>query len=134
MQFPPTSYHFIPLRSKYSSQRPLRKYLHSIIFPWCPKQSLTPIQNCSQNYKRIYSNFYMFDPPCSFLSHYLNPLNCNVTIHITSFSTTKRFCILHTECIFTFCMKLRIGSDYFPTHHYSKTSILRFLSDCLKQM
>jgi hypothetical protein len=31
MQFSPTSYHFIPLRSKYSPQQPVLKYPQSVL-------------------------------------------------------------------------------------------------------
>jgi hypothetical protein len=31
MQFPPTSYHFIPLQSKYSPQHPVFRYPHCVL-------------------------------------------------------------------------------------------------------
>jgi hypothetical protein len=56
IQFSPTAYHFIPLRSKYSPQHPLLKYIQSISFPWCQTPSSTPIQN----YTSVYFNFTFF--------------------------------------------------------------------------
>jgi hypothetical protein len=53
MQFSPTSYHFIPLRSKYSPQHPVLKQRPSFI----------TIQNHRQNYSFLYSNFYVFRQP-----------------------------------------------------------------------
>jgi hypothetical protein len=48
MQFSPTSYHFIPLRSKYSPQRPVLKHPQSMFLPWCQRPSCTLIQNWAQ--------------------------------------------------------------------------------------
>jgi hypothetical protein len=52
--------HFIPLRSKYSPQRPFLKHPQSVFVPWCRRISFTPLQNCRQNYSFVYFNFYVF--------------------------------------------------------------------------
>jgi hypothetical protein len=36
-EFSPTSYDFIPLRSKYSPQHPVLKPPQSMFFPWCQR-------------------------------------------------------------------------------------------------
>jgi hypothetical protein len=61
MQFSPTSYHFIPLQSKYSSQHPVLKHPQSTLLPQCQRPIFTPIQNHRQNYISVYSNFYVLD-------------------------------------------------------------------------
>jgi hypothetical protein len=58
MQFSPVSYHFIPLLSKYT-QHPVLKHPQSMFVPLCRRRSFTPIQNHSQNYSFVYSNFYL---------------------------------------------------------------------------
>jgi hypothetical protein len=45
IQFSPTSYHIIPLQSKYSSQHPLLIHLQSMFFPQCQTPSFTTIHN-----------------------------------------------------------------------------------------
>jgi hypothetical protein len=57
MQFSPASYHFIPLRSKYSPQHPVLKYSQSMLLRQRP--SFIPMQNCKQNYTFVCFNFYV---------------------------------------------------------------------------
>jgi len=44
MQSSPASRHFLPLRSKYSSQHPVLKRPQSMFLPQCERSSFTPIQ------------------------------------------------------------------------------------------
>jgi hypothetical protein len=57
MQFSPNSRHFVPLRSKYSQQRPVLKHPQSMFIPQCRRPSFTPIQNHRKMYRFLYSNF-----------------------------------------------------------------------------
>jgi hypothetical protein len=60
MQFYPTSYHFIPLWSKYF-QHSFHKHPQSMFFPWSQRLRFTPIQNHRQIYSFVYSYFYVLD-------------------------------------------------------------------------
>jgi hypothetical protein len=57
MQFSPTFYHFIHLRSKDSPQHPV---LEQPSLCSSMSASFTPPQNHRQNYSFVYSDFYMF--------------------------------------------------------------------------
>jgi hypothetical protein len=50
MQFIPTSFHFVPIRSKYSPQHPILKHPRSVFPPLCQRSSFAPIQNHRPNY------------------------------------------------------------------------------------
>jgi hypothetical protein len=49
----------LPLRSRYSSQHPVCRHLHSTFFPSCDRSSFTPIQNNSRNSGFVYFNLYV---------------------------------------------------------------------------
>jgi hypothetical protein len=53
MQFPPTSYYFIPVQSIYYPQHRVPKYPQSVCFYKCERPSFTPMQNYRQNYNRV---------------------------------------------------------------------------------
>jgi hypothetical protein len=60
LQFFPTSCHFLSTRSKYPPQHPALKHPQSMFVSWYHRPSLALIQNYTQNYSFIYSNFYVF--------------------------------------------------------------------------
>jgi hypothetical protein len=60
MQFPSISRHIIPLWSKYSPQHSVLKHPQSM-FLNVKRPSFAPIQNHRQNYRFVYSNFYVLD-------------------------------------------------------------------------
>jgi hypothetical protein len=57
MQFSPTSYHFISLRSKYSPQHPVLKHPQSMSLPWDQRPTSAPIQNHRQTYSFVMRPF-----------------------------------------------------------------------------
>jgi hypothetical protein len=60
MQFSLTSCHFIPLWSKYSSQRTVLKHPQCVFLPYFQRPSFTPVQNHRENYSFVCSHFYVF--------------------------------------------------------------------------
>jgi hypothetical protein len=59
-QFSPTSYRFIPLRSKYPPQHPVLKHPQSMLFPKCEIMDSTPVHNYRQNCSFVYYSIHMF--------------------------------------------------------------------------
>jgi hypothetical protein len=57
MKFSPTSCHFIPLRSKCSSQQPFLKHPQSMFLPYCQSPSFTPIENHRTKHKNNIKKF-----------------------------------------------------------------------------
>jgi hypothetical protein len=57
MQFTPSSYYFIPLRSKYSPQYHFLKHFLFILFPYLQRSSFTPIRNYRIYYSIVYLIF-----------------------------------------------------------------------------
>ena len=56
MKFSPLPCYLVPLRPKYSPQRPIFKHLQPTFLPQCGRPSFTPIQNNKQNYSSVYLN------------------------------------------------------------------------------
>jgi hypothetical protein len=63
IQFPPASYYFIPIGSKYTPQHPVLKHSQCMFIPLTPEtkfHTLHPTKNYRQNYRLVYSSFYVF--------------------------------------------------------------------------
>jgi hypothetical protein len=50
----------VPLRLKYSPQRPILKHPHPTFLPQCRRSSCTPVQNNRKNYNSVCLNLCIF--------------------------------------------------------------------------
>jgi hypothetical protein len=60
MKVSPASCHFIPLRSKHSTQHRVLKNLQPSFLPYCQRPSFTPIQKYKYTHSYVLFNLYVF--------------------------------------------------------------------------